>query len=175
MSKIKFSNDSVYSISDYAAPNRFVVLLDNLTATDVLENLTEENLSEIQFMTDDGAVTGVYHSKLLCGYEEYENMLKVRINDADLCRYGLMLDEDNRIVSAIEQRYAPDNAVIVNALPDGDIHDYLYVDGEYIYSPLPIPEPEEPQPTQEDRIAALEEQNAFLTECLLEMSETLYA
>ena len=31
------------------------------------------------------------------------------------------------------------------------------------------------QPTDAERIAALEEQNAFLTECLLEMSEMIYA
>lgn len=35
-------------------------------------------------------------------------------------------------------------------------------------------EPEN-QLTQEERIAQLEEQNAFLTECLLEMSEIIYA
>ena len=35
--------------------------------------------------------------------------------------------------------------------------------------------PHEPQPTDAERIAALEEQNAFLTECLLEMSELIYA
>lgn len=30
-------------------------------------------------------------------------------------------------------------------------------------------------PTAEDRIAALEEQNEMLTECILELSELLYA
>lgn len=33
----------------------------------------------------------------------------------------------------------------------------------------------EPQPTDAERIAALEEQNAFLTDCILEMSEMIYA
>ena len=32
----------------------------------------------------------------------------------------------------------------------------------------------EPEPTPEERIAKLEEQNQFLTECLLEMSEAVY-
>ena len=31
-----------------------------------------------------------------------------------------------------------------------------------------------PEPTPEERIAALEEQNAMLTECILELSELLY-
>ena len=34
---------------------------------------------------------------------------------------------------------------------------------------------EEPQPTAEDRIAELEMQNAMLMECVLEMSEIIYA
>jgi hypothetical protein len=32
----------------------------------------------------------------------------------------------------------------------------------------------EPEPTPEERITKLEEQNQFLTECLLEMSEAVY-
>ena len=61
--------------------------------------------------------------------------------------YVLNLAEDNRILSAwvmIEgQNY--DDMPISNKLPDGDITDYKYVDGEYIYDPLPDePEPIEP-------------------------------
>lgn len=37
---------------------------------------------------------------------------------------------------------------------------------------MPVPEPE---PTTEERIAELEQQNAVLMECLLEMSEVVYA
>lgn len=37
---------------------------------------------------------------------------------------------------------------------------------------MPVPTPE---PTQEERIAELEAQNAMLMECLLEMSEVVYA
>lgn len=37
-----------------------------------------------------------------------------------------------------------------------------------------LPEPE-PEPTVEERVLALEEQNAVLEECLLEMSEVVYA
>lgn len=34
---------------------------------------------------------------------------------------------------------------------------------------------EQPEPTDKDRIAALEAENAMLMECLLEMSEIVYA
>ena len=36
-------------------------------------------------------------------------------------------------------------------------------------------EPETPEPTTEDQIAALQEQNKMLTQCVLEMSEIVYA
>ena len=175
MAKITLRNGAIYNIADYATPNSFVILLGFLTVAEVLETLTEENLSEIQFMTDSEAVTGVYRNKLLCGYADNGDTLEVGINDADLVRHGLTLDEDGRIVSAVPQRYAPDGAVIVDKLPDGDVSEYRYVDGEYIYDPLPTPEPEEQPLTQEERITALEEENAVLLECLLEMSEVVYA
>ena len=146
MSKLKLSNDIIYAIADYATPNHFVILLGSLTASEVLRNLTEENLSEIQFLTDSGAVTGTYHNKLLCGYTDNGDTLAININDADLCRYGLVLDENNRIIDAPVQRYAPADAIIVDELPDGDFHDYLYVNGEYVYDPLPRPEPVDPEP-----------------------------
>ena len=52
-----------------------------------------------------------------------------------------------------------------------NLHDWKLVDGALVYDP----EQTQDAPTQEERIAALEEQNAFLTECLLEMSEMIYA
>ena len=41
-----------------------------------------------------------------------------------------------------------------------------------------VPEPEEepdPEPTMDERMKSLEEQNEMLKQCLLEMSETVYA
>lgn len=61
--------------------------------------------------------------------------------------YALNLAEDGRILSATYPQYAPADAVTVDALPDGDISDYLYVDGQYVYDPLP--EPEQPEPETE--------------------------
>ena len=146
MSKVKLFDGVTYAIADYATPNGFVILLDSMTVSEVLATLTEENLSEIQFLTDSGAVTGTYHNKLLCGYTDNGDTLAININDADLCRYGLVLDEDNRIIEAPFQRYAPEYAIIVDKLPDGDFPDYLDVNGEYVYDPLPKPEPVDPEP-----------------------------
>ena len=58
-------------------------------------------------------------------------------------KYALNLGEDNRILSATYEKYAPANAVLVDELPAGNIADYLYQDGAYVYDPLPVPvEPE---------------------------------
>lgn len=147
MTKLKLFNGVTYSIADYATPNNFVILLGPLTSDEVLENLTEKNLSEIHFLTDTGAVTGTYYNKMMCGYVDNGSTLAVNINDADLCRYGLVLDENNRIIDAPVQRYAPADSIIVDELPDGDFQDYLYIDGKYVYDPLPEPEQPEPAPS----------------------------
>lgn len=70
-------------------------------------------------------------------------------------KYALNLAEDGRILSATFEKYAPKNAVLVDTLPDGDISDYRYVNGEYVYEPLPEPEPEEAEPTTEEILNAM--------------------
>ena len=70
-------------------------------------------------------------------------------------RYALSLAEDGRILHATYEELATEGMPIVDALPEGDIYEYLYVDGQYVHNPLPEPEPEE-RPTQEERIAELE-------------------
>ncbi len=76
--------------------------------------------------------------------------------------YALYINaETGRILSATFPQYASADAVLVDALPEGDITDYLYKDGKYIYDPLP--KTEEPEPSVNDyeaRIAALEEELA---------------
>ena len=90
---------------------------------------------------------------------------------------ALCLYEDNRIHSAWKVLHNGnyDGMPIVDTLPAGNIADYLYINGEYIYDPLPIPEEPESGVSQEERIAALEEENAMLLNCLLELSEIVYA
>lgn len=146
MAIMKLSDGVNYPIADYATPDSFTIPLGSMMASEVLETLTEENLSKIQFLTDSGAVTGTYHNKLLHGYTDNGDTIAVSINDADLCRYGLVLDDNNRIIDAPVQRHAPVGAIIVDKLPEGNLFDYLYIDGEYVYDPLPRPEPVDPEP-----------------------------
>lgn len=53
--------------------------------------------------------------------------------------YALNIGDENRILSAckvlgiINYKEMP----IVYTLPDGDIYDYKYIDGKYVYDPLP--------------------------------------
>ncbi len=71
---------------------------------------------------------------------------------------ALNLSEDNRILSACKVLPKGDytNMSIVDTLPEGNLPDYQYINGEFIYNPLPKEEPEEPAPTLEDRVSALE-------------------
>ena len=70
-------------------------------------------------------------------------------------KYALNIAEDNRILSATYEEYAVEGMPIVEALPEGNISDYLYIDGEYVYEPLPVPEPVEPEPTAEEMLNAM--------------------
>ena len=55
--------------------------------------------------------------------------------------YALNLDTDNRILSAcVVLPATPEDMPRVDTLPDSDVTDYLYVNGEYVYDPLPAPD-----------------------------------
>lgn len=51
--------------------------------------------------------------------------------------YALNLAEDGRVLSATDPKYAPADAVTVEALPEGNIADYIYRDGQFSYGPRP--------------------------------------
>lgn len=54
--------------------------------------------------------------------------------------YALNLNTDNRILSAcVVLPSTPASMPRVDALPEGDINDWLFVNGEYVYDPLPVP------------------------------------
>ena len=59
---------------------------------------------------------------------------------------ALNLSNDSRILSAwsVLPNENYEGMPIVETLPEGNLPDYLYVNGEYIYDPLPRPETEEP-------------------------------
>lgn len=82
-------------------------------------------------------------------------------------RYALNLADNGRILSATYEEYAVEGMPIVNELPEGDISEYLYVDGQYIHDPLPEPEVDE-QPSQLDLIEAQITYTAMMTDTLLE-------
>ncbi|MBR5306684.1 MAG: hypothetical protein IKU47_07165 [Oscillospiraceae bacterium] len=84
--------------------------------------------------------------------------------------YALNIDkETNRILSACvvleEGNY--EGMPIVDSFPEGSVADYLYIDGEYVHSPLPEPEIVE-APTQLDRIEAQVTYTAMMTDTMLE-------
>lgn len=157
MEKIRLKNGVEFALNGNITPHSIPIDRGGVPAGEIIAQMNENNLSEIRLMTENGKVTGVYMNQLMRGYSVSGEIVTVSIDDEDLVRLGLTLDEDGRIVSVTEKRYAPNGAVIVDSLPDGNPADYLYVNGEYIYDPLPVPEPGEPQPTQEERITALEQ------------------
>ena len=69
--------------------------------------------------------------------------------------YALNLNEDNRILSVTYDKYAPKSQPRVDTLPDGDVNDYLFVNGEYVYDPLPMPPTPTPEPTADEILDAL--------------------
>lgn len=71
--------------------------------------------------------------------------------------YALNLTDDCRILSAwvVLPNGNYDGMPIVDYLPEDDITDYLYVDGKYVYEPLPEPEQPEAEPTTDDVLNAL--------------------
>lgn len=70
-------------------------------------------------------------------------------------KYALYLADDGRILSVTYEKYAPANAVLVDELPEGNVADYRYVDGEYVYDPLPEPEPLVAEPTADEVLNAM--------------------
>ena len=81
-------------------------------------------------------------------------------------KYALNLAEDGRILSATYHHYAPAGAVIVDALPDGDIYEYRYEHGAYVHDPVTQSAPEPIQQTLENRVDALELDGAEMREAL---------
>lgn len=52
--------------------------------------------------------------------------------------YALNIDSaTGRVLSATFPEFAANDAVLVDELPEGDISDYLYMDGEFIHDPIP--------------------------------------
>lgn len=79
--------------------------------------------------------------------------------------FALNIAEDGRVLSATFAEHAQGGMIEVDALPEGDVSDYLYVDGAYVYDPLELPD-EPTVPTLEARVQTLEEDQADIVEAL---------
>lgn len=55
-------------------------------------------------------------------------------------RYALNLADGGRILSVTYEQYAAPGQPIVDTLPEGNANDYLYVNGEFAYDPMPVPD-----------------------------------
>ena len=53
--------------------------------------------------------------------------------------YALNLSADNRILSATLEQYAAPGQPLVEELPSGNIIDWRYMGGEYVYDPISEP------------------------------------
>lgn len=74
-------------------------------------------------------------------------------------RFAFLVGDDGRMSCPTFEEYAPPGAILVDKLPPGDYNDFRYIDGQYIYDPLPEPEqPESETPNNEaatwDELAA---------------------
>lgn len=70
-------------------------------------------------------------------------------------KYALNLSEDKRILSATYEKYAAPEMPLVDVLPEGDIYEYLYIDGKFVHDPIREPEQPEAEATTDDVLNAL--------------------
>ena len=84
-------------------------------------------------------------------------------------KFALNVAEDGRVLSVTYPEYAPEDALLVDEIPDGDVSDYIYKDGKFVHEPLPKNEQQEEQPTHWDRIEAQVTYTAMMTDTLLEV------
>ena len=73
--------------------------------------------------------------------------------------YAITLNEEKRILRATDEKFAAEDDILVETSPEDDISDYKYIDGEFVYDPLP--KPPEPVPveyvTYDELAAAIKE------------------
>lgn len=70
--------------------------------------------------------------------------------------YALNLNADNRILSAcVVLPSTPADLPRADALPDGDINDWLFVNNQFVYDPMPVPPEPTHEPSADDILNAL--------------------
>ena len=87
-------------------------------------------------------------------------------------KFALNLAEDLRVLSATYPQYAPDTAILVDEIPEDDISEYKYINGEFIYEPKPKVITFD-APTRMDRLEAQMTYTAMMTDTLLEVTDNV--
>lgn len=90
----------------------------------------------------------------------------------------LITADDGRFLRLTKEQYEQGYGVLIDesTLPEGDLANYKYIDGEWISDPLPAPEePVDDVAELKTRVAEQQELIDSLTGCILEMSEMVYA
>lgn len=64
--------------------------------------------------------------------------------------FALCLENDRILAAVVALPCTPPSMPRVDTLPAGEITDWLYKNGEYVYDPLPKPEPPTPEPTADE-------------------------
>lgn len=84
----------------------------------------------------------------------------------------IALGDDGRVLHAAWYKTPPEGAVIVDRadLPEGNVAQYKYVNGEFIFDPMPEMQHGVPEPTTDERIAALEQMAAEQDAALIELA-----
>ena len=82
--------------------------------------------------------------------------------------YSLKLDLNKRILSACKCFEGQEYDNVVAQLPIGDIANYKYIDGGFIYDPLPVVVEEE-RASDFDKLEAQIMYTAMMTDTLLEV------
>lgn len=80
-------------------------------------------------------------------------------------RYALNIGDDGRVLSVTYEEYGTQEMPVVDSVPDGNASDYLYVDGSYVYDPVPAKEEE---PSEFELMQAQILYTAIMTDTLIE-------
>jgi len=69
--------------------------------------------------------------------------------------FALCLENDRILAAVVALPCTPPSMPRVDTLPSGEITDWLYKNGEFVYDPLPRPDPPAPEPSADDVLNAL--------------------